>query len=564
MRELRSLASKDIAGVQYVEKFSFALGLLPLERDVIELMVYHRNPARAGRTQISKEEAALSVAHGLVDHWIWCNVYTVHPNNVQNKVLKLYKEFMGLVQARGNRQTANWKVNKADPFNARVSKTLFNIMVMDKDRRKRQEDFYEVKMTETEENFVKDQNTDRKMFCDTMVDRMWLKTAIRRKKKEEGFKKMLEKEKEEQKLRNPIHVSDEKWAEMGLGDTNNNSGEIDDGGQEYNMDDLDNQETKKRKRTFITGFDSADPLPVKFRHIRTGERKVKEEYYRVVDKLMSKHHMSANQATAAVVEVGNYMFSREWKYQDAESDTFDMDTVPDKAHNRAMGKALEAFTLAKIAEKIISTDQSVTVTYHDDGSKKQGAGSYSVQGASINGQFYPFPTVNISSETRQNLAELKITILNILAVCGGVTSETLWEKIDFVMTDSVSHNMMVEQIVSEKLDVEHTPEHLLCQVHPSLMFNRVLTKVWSEVDTTIGPDKIFAGFCLTINTEQVSVTENWLDCVLRLVSHDFDHKQWNKSEEFDLHIRPKKNPAKRLQKERFNSLVYSCVVPAQV
>ena len=32
MRELRSLASKDIAGVQYVEKFSFALGLLPLER----------------------------------------------------------------------------------------------------------------------------------------------------------------------------------------------------------------------------------------------------------------------------------------------------------------------------------------------------------------------------------------------------------------------------------------------------------------------------------------------------------------------------------------------------
>ena len=68
MRELRSLASKDIAGVQYVEKFSFALGLLPLERDVIELMVYHMNPARAGRTQNSKEEAALSVAHGLVDH----------------------------------------------------------------------------------------------------------------------------------------------------------------------------------------------------------------------------------------------------------------------------------------------------------------------------------------------------------------------------------------------------------------------------------------------------------------------------------------------------------------
>ena len=92
------------------------------------------------------------------------------------------------------------------------------------------------------------------------------------------------------------------------------------------------------------------------------------------------------------------------------------------------------------------------------------------------------------------------------------------------------------------------------------MFNRVLTKLWREIDTTIGPDKIFAGFCLTINTEQVSVAENWLDCLLRLVSHDFDHKQWNKAEEFDLFIHPEKNNAKRLQKERFNSLVYSCVV----
>jgi hypothetical protein len=135
------------------------------------------------------------------------------------------------------------------------------------------------------------------------------------------------------------------------------------------------------------------------------------------------------------------------------------------------------------------------------------------------------PTLNISSETRQNLAELKITILHLLAVCGGVTREALWEKIDFVMTDSVSRNMLVEDIVSEALDVDHTPEHLLCQVHPPLMFNRVLTKFWSEVDSTIGPDKIFAGFCLTINTEQVSVTENWLDCLLRFVSHDFNHKQ---------------------------------------
>ena len=137
-------------------------------------------------------------------------------------------------------------------------------------------------------------------------------------------------------------------------------------------------------------------------------------------------------------------------------------------------------------------------------------------------------------------------------MCGGCTRESLWEKIDFVMTDSVSHNLGVEDIVSEELEVDHLPDHLLCQVHPSLMFSRVLTKLWREVDTTIGPQKIFAGFCLTINTDQVSVTENWVDCLLRLVSHDFDHKQWNKAEQFDLYIHPKQNKAKRLQKRDSN------------
>ena len=156
MRELRSLAFKEIAGEKYVEKFNFAPGLLPVERDVIEMMVYQLNPNRAGRAGYTKEQAAQTVADGLIDHWIWCNVYTLTNNNVQTKVLKLYKEFQGLVQTRTNRQTENWKVTKADPFNDRVSKTLFNIMVKDKIRRKRQEDYYGVKMTETEELFLED------------------------------------------------------------------------------------------------------------------------------------------------------------------------------------------------------------------------------------------------------------------------------------------------------------------------------------------------------------------------------------------------------------------------
>jgi hypothetical protein len=92
------------------------------------------------------------------------------------------------------------------------------------------------------------------------------------------------------------------------------------------------------------------------------------------------------------------------------------------------------------------------------------------------------------------------------------------------------------------------------------MYSRVLCKCWKEVDTTIGSSKIFAGFAVTITDIQTSVTEQWLDVSLRLVSPDFDHKMWNKASEFNVFIKPKVNIAKRLQKERFNSLVYSCAV----
>ena len=56
-------------------------------------------------------------------------------------------------------------------------------------------------MTDVEDEFVIDQASDRKMFCEKMVDRKQKKTAERRKKRQQGFQKMFEKEKKERKLK---------------------------------------------------------------------------------------------------------------------------------------------------------------------------------------------------------------------------------------------------------------------------------------------------------------------------------------------------------------------------
>ena len=222
-----------------------------------------------------------------------------------------------------------------------------------------------------------------------------------------------------------------------------------------------------------------------------------------------------------MVEVGRGLFSLPWKYHD-EGDTITLDTAPHRQSQRLASKAIEAHTLSKIALKIAEAPSNATVTLCDDGSQAQGCGGYSVSGVTLPGEdpgtttYYPFPTLPIARETTENLADLKLTIIFILATCGEVSSQSLWSKVDFVMTDSVSHNRGVEEIMSKALEVDHLPSHLLCNVHPSLMFVRETLKLCVEVDSTLTPEKIYARFAITVTDQQISVFQNCVDCTLRL------------------------------------------------
>lgn len=84
----------------------------------------------------------------------------------------------------------------------------------------------------------------------------------------------------------------------------------------------------------------------------------------------------------------------------------------------------------------MESEDTSSITYHDDGSKTQGTGSYSVQGVTVQGKYFPFPSLSIASETRSNLADLKLTTLALLSICSGVPQIKIWRKVDFSMTDS--------------------------------------------------------------------------------------------------------------------------------
>lgn len=57
----------------------------------------------------------------------------------------------------------------------------------------------------------------------------------------------------------------------------------------------------------------------------------------------------------------------------------DLDTLPEPKSVRDTDKSMEVMVLDEIVQDIMNSDEQVVVTYSDDGSKKQGAGSLSVQ-----------------------------------------------------------------------------------------------------------------------------------------------------------------------------------------
>ena len=67
-----------------------------------------------------------------------------------------------------------------------------------------------------------------------------------------------------------------------------------------------------------------------------------------------------------------------------------------------------------------------------------------------------------------------------------------------------------------------------------LMLNRKIVDMCSKIEKEIGPDKIYSSFLVNATTSHDSVLEQYIDCVVRLVSSDFNHKSWNKSREFDI------------------------------
>ena len=155
----RSSTQKQLGSTIYLQQPDFPNGVLPTKKVIIENMTYLMRPCSAGQAQRSREYAAQMLAELLQEHWLFCNIYTINTRHIQNNILKLYKEFLNLVQCRKERRNEKYQ-EKVEIFNGNAMK-LFDIFCEDEKCRKKLEQLHGVKMTDDEWRFLEDQRSAR-------------------------------------------------------------------------------------------------------------------------------------------------------------------------------------------------------------------------------------------------------------------------------------------------------------------------------------------------------------------------------------------------------------------
>ena len=108
-------------------------------------------------------------------------------------------------------------------------------------------------------------------------------------------------------------------------------------------------------------------------------------------------------------------------------------------------------------------DSQSVATYSNDGSSLNRTGNFVVK--YINGVQRTLPT-QIFAETKKSLVELIQTTIEILSAATECmhTESQIMAKIDFVMTDSTSHNLGVIEMVGEEVESEYVPSSLVFKI----------------------------------------------------------------------------------------------------
>ena len=167
------------------------------------------------------------------------------------------------------------------------------------------------------------------------------------------------------------------------------------------------------------------------------------------------------------------------------------------------------------------------INHATDSTTKKGVGQFAVAGLHI-GQNVPFPLplIPIVGEKTEDIAKQCLLMLDILAAVNNKSVKEIHQLVDCHMTDSTEHNKGFAQLVSETMDIEKPAGQLFCGTHTTLGFSSAMNKQLSIIERDMTLEAILKNFMvdLDFDSKHGSVAGQALNCMLRLVTPEFQHK----------------------------------------
>ena len=125
-----------------------------------------------------------------------------------------------------------------------------------------------------------------------------------------------------------------------------------------------------------------------------------------------------------------------------------------------------------------------------------------------------------------------------------VTPRQLWEKIDAIMTDSVTKKLKVEYGVADMLGSSHILFNILCKSHTCERLDSDNLFTLSKIETQVGLRELLLKrepLLKSFIRSRKSVVESALEAILKLVAVEGDGKSTSLSDLFEMKLQVRRS-----------------------
>ena len=231
------------------------------------------------------------------------------------------------------------------------------------------------------------------------------------------------------------------------------------------------------------------------------------------------------------------------EFPTSDSETFDLDTLPNVRNIKSKLQLVEAETLSLAVSSISEAKESGrAITASIDSTTKRGVGQFATQGLQIGQNCpIPLPLMAISGETTEEVALQVDHAMEILAAVLGTDPREIYKLIDVHMTDSVGHNKGIAKELATMYDLNEPAGQIFCGSHTTLGFSNALNKKVSVIETDMKVDQILKQFMvgMELDSKNGSLAGQALDMCLKLVAPEYSHKMWNYYQQFTNFLQQK-------------------------